>query len=96
MDPDSDSLEKPDPDPQHFKKQIEKKILNYIPWFVLQAREKCPEIQLVQVPEVREKADLTKYRNAGREVIQVRKGMRAVADPHCFNADPDTDPGLMT
>jgi hypothetical protein len=28
----------------------------------------------VQVPEVREKADLTKYRNAGREVIQVRWG----------------------
>ena len=25
----------------------------------------------MQVPEVREKADLTKYRNAGREVIQV-------------------------
>ncbi len=31
----------------------------------------------MQVPEVREKADLTKYRNAGREVIQVRRGMRA-------------------
>ncbi len=28
----------------------------------------------MQVPEVREKADLTKYRNAGREVIQVRWG----------------------
>ncbi|XP_023344540.1 DNA polymerase eta isoform X3 [Eurytemora carolleeae] len=36
-----------------------------------EAREKCPDIELVRVPEVREKADLTKYRNAGREVIQV-------------------------
>lgn len=37
-----------------------------------EARSKCPDIKLVQVPEVREKADLTKYRNAGKEVIQVK------------------------
>ncbi|XP_076046496.1 DNA polymerase eta-like [Oratosquilla oratoria] len=36
-----------------------------------EARAKCPEIQLVQVPVNRGKADLTKYRNAGREVITV-------------------------
>jgi hypothetical protein len=54
-----------------------KYLLNESCCFVRQAREKCPEIQLVQVPEVREKADLTKYRNAGREVIQVRRGLRA-------------------
>jgi len=35
------------------------------------AKEKCPDIVLVQVPEVRGKADLTKYRDAGKEVIQV-------------------------
>ena len=31
-----------------------------------EAREKCPEIELVTVPERREKADLGKYRRAGR------------------------------
>ncbi len=36
-----------------------------------EAKEKCPDIALVSVPEVREKADLTKYRDAGKEVIQV-------------------------
>ena len=35
------------------------------------AKEKCPEIVLVKVPEVRGKADLTKYRNAGQEVLRV-------------------------
>ena len=35
------------------------------------AKKKCPEIRLVSVPEVREKADLTKYREAGKEVIDV-------------------------
>ena len=35
------------------------------------AKEKCPDIVLVRVPEVRGKADLTKYRDAGKEVIQV-------------------------
>merc|ERR1719189_2129889 len=36
-----------------------------------EAREKCPEIELVTVPVVREKANLSKYRKAGREVIEV-------------------------
>ncbi|KAK8378420.1 hypothetical protein O3P69_011130 [Scylla paramamosain] len=36
-----------------------------------QARERCPDIQLVQVPVSRGKADLTKYREAGKEVINV-------------------------
>ena len=36
-----------------------------------EAREKCPEIELVTVPVVREKANLSKYRKAGREVITV-------------------------
>ncbi|KAG7159912.1 DNA polymerase eta-like [Homarus americanus] len=36
-----------------------------------EARAKCPNIQLVQVPVSRGKADLTKYRNAGKEVINV-------------------------
>ncbi|KAK6183376.1 hypothetical protein SNE40_010871 [Patella caerulea] len=35
------------------------------------AKGKCPEINLVHVPEVRGKADLTKYRDAGAEVIEV-------------------------
>uniref|UniRef100_A0A1B0A2I9 DNA polymerase eta n=1 Tax=Glossina pallidipes TaxID=7398 RepID=A0A1B0A2I9_GLOPL len=36
-----------------------------------EAKEQCPEIQLVKVPNVREKADLTKYREAGKEVANV-------------------------
>lgn len=36
-----------------------------------EAKEQCPDIQLVKVPSVREKADLSKYRNAGKEVAAV-------------------------
>ncbi|CAG5123627.1 unnamed protein product [Candidula unifasciata] len=36
-----------------------------------EAQEKCPDIQLARVPEVRGKADLTRYREAGAEVITV-------------------------
>ena len=35
-----------------------------------EARKKCPEIELVTVPIVREKANLSKYRAAGREAGQ--------------------------
>lgn len=35
-----------------------------------EARKRCPEIQLVRVPERRGKADLTCYREVGAEVIQ--------------------------
>lgn len=36
-----------------------------------EAKEQCPDIQLVKVPNVREKADLTKYREAGKDVANV-------------------------
>lgn len=36
-----------------------------------EAKEHCPEIELVHVPSVREKADLTKYRDAGKQVAEV-------------------------
>ncbi|XP_064622676.1 DNA polymerase eta-like [Lineus longissimus] len=36
-----------------------------------EAKEKCPSIVLCRVPEVRGKADLTRYRQAGAEVIEV-------------------------
>lgn len=36
-----------------------------------EAQSKCPDIQLVQVPVNRGKADLTRYRDAGKEVIDV-------------------------
>ncbi|KAJ8044503.1 DNA polymerase eta [Holothuria leucospilota] len=36
-----------------------------------EAQKLCPEIQLVRVPVQRDKADLTKYREAGAEVINV-------------------------
>lgn len=36
-----------------------------------EAKEKCPDIQLVRVPEARGKANLTHYREAGAEVIDV-------------------------
>ncbi|XP_043281577.1 DNApol-eta isoform X2 [Venturia canescens] len=38
-----------------------------------EAKEKCPDIVLVSVPSVRGKADTSKYRCAGREVIDVLK-----------------------
>lgn len=36
-----------------------------------EAKKKCPEIILVQVPENRGKADLTQFREAGAEVMEV-------------------------
>lgn len=36
-----------------------------------EAREQCPDIELVKVPNIREKADLSKYRNAGKQVAAV-------------------------
>ncbi|XP_052749892.1 DNA polymerase eta isoform X2 [Galleria mellonella] len=36
-----------------------------------EAKEKCPEIQLPSVPCLRGKADITKYREAGKEVAKV-------------------------
>ncbi|KAK9133830.1 hypothetical protein Scep_013358 [Stephania cephalantha] len=41
-----------------------------------EAKKLCPEIQLVQVPVARGKADLNLYRNAGSEVVSIlaRKG----------------------
>ncbi|KAI4332072.1 hypothetical protein L6164_017011 [Bauhinia variegata] len=41
-----------------------------------EAKEVCPQIQLVQVPVARDKADLNTYRNAGSEVVSIlaRKG----------------------
>lgn len=45
-----------------------------------EAKVKCPEIVLVSVPEVRQKADLTKYRDAGKEVIQVLLQFGAVVE----------------
>uniref|UniRef100_A0A1A9WSK9 DNA polymerase eta n=1 Tax=Glossina brevipalpis TaxID=37001 RepID=A0A1A9WSK9_9MUSC len=36
-----------------------------------EAKEQCPDIQLVKVPNVREKADLSKYREGGKEVANV-------------------------
>ncbi|KAJ8922231.1 hypothetical protein NQ315_004168 [Exocentrus adspersus] len=36
-----------------------------------EAKEKCPDIILARVPEVRGKADLTKYREAGKRVAEV-------------------------
>ncbi|XP_019182065.1 PREDICTED: DNA polymerase eta isoform X2 [Ipomoea nil] len=42
-----------------------------------EAKQVCPEIQLVQVPVARGKADLNTYRNAGSEVVSIlaRKGI---------------------
>ncbi|XP_058197567.1 DNA polymerase eta isoform X4 [Rhododendron vialii] len=41
-----------------------------------EAKKACPQIQLVQVPVARGKADLSTYRNAGSEVVSIlaRKG----------------------
>lgn len=40
-----------------------------------EAKEVCPQIQLVQVPVARGKADLTIYRNAGSEVHKILKSL---------------------
>jgi hypothetical protein len=39
-----------------------------------EAKKACPEIQLVQVPVARGKANLNTYRNAGSEVIHLSRG----------------------
>ncbi|PWA82147.1 umuC domain-containing protein [Artemisia annua] len=41
-----------------------------------EAKDVCPEINLVQVPVARVKADLTTYRDAGSEIVPIlaRKG----------------------
>ncbi|XP_047138670.1 DNA polymerase eta isoform X2 [Hydra vulgaris] len=39
-----------------------------------EAKEKCPDIHLVPVPENRGKADLTQFREAGAEVIEILAG----------------------
>lgn len=36
-----------------------------------EARKQCPDLELVQVPVIRGKADLSKYRNAGKQVAAV-------------------------
>lgn len=36
-----------------------------------EAKEKCPDIELVKVPNVNQKADISKYRNAGKQVATV-------------------------
>lgn len=36
-----------------------------------EAKSKCPDLQIVYVPEQRGKADLTCYRQAGAEIIQI-------------------------
>ena len=37
-----------------------------------QARKVCPEVQLVQVPTAHGKADLTLYRDAGKQVCETK------------------------
>lgn len=37
-----------------------------------EAKEACPHIELVQVPVARGKADLSTYRNAGSEVMDLK------------------------
>lgn len=40
-----------------------------------QARKVCPEVQLVQVPTAHGKADLTLYRDAGKQVVEILSRM---------------------
>jgi hypothetical protein len=37
----------------------------------LEAKKACPELQLIQVPIAHGKADITIYRNAGEQVVDV-------------------------
>ena len=45
-----------------------------------EAKEKCPDIHLVQVPEKRGKADLTNYRKASGEVMKVLSQFTSVIE----------------
>lgn len=36
-----------------------------------EAKKHCPDIELVRVPNIRQKADLSKYRDAGKDVASV-------------------------
>ncbi|XP_003382583.1 PREDICTED: DNA polymerase eta-like [Amphimedon queenslandica] len=45
-----------------------------------EAKEKCPGIHLVQVPEKRRKADLSNYRKASGEVMKVLSGFTSVIE----------------
>lgn len=36
-----------------------------------EAKKQCPELELVRVPVIRGKADLSKYRNAGKQVAAI-------------------------
>ncbi|KAJ0180282.1 hypothetical protein K1T71_003686 [Dendrolimus kikuchii] len=45
-----------------------------------EAKEKCPEIQLPSVPCQRGKADITKYREAGKEVARVLQKFTALLE----------------
>ncbi|XP_028393439.1 DNA polymerase eta-like [Dendronephthya gigantea] len=45
-----------------------------------EAKEKCPEIILARVPEMRGKADLTRYRDACAEVMDVLQGFADVCE----------------
>ncbi|XP_044764234.1 DNApol-eta [Coccinella septempunctata] len=45
-----------------------------------EAKEKCPNIQLPRVPQVRGKADLTKYREAGKQVAEVLKSFTNILE----------------
>lgn len=36
-----------------------------------EAKNQCPDLELVRVPVIRGKADLSKYRNAGKQVASV-------------------------
>lgn len=36
-----------------------------------EAKEHCPDIELVKVPNINQKADLSKYRSAGKQVASV-------------------------
>lgn len=44
-----------------------------------ESKEVCPQIQLVQVPVARGKADLSTYRNAGSEVSVVSETLMSLS-----------------
>ncbi|KAF5282261.1 hypothetical protein FQR65_LT14393 [Abscondita terminalis] len=45
-----------------------------------EAKKKCPEIELVRVPNVRGKADLSKFRDAGKLVANVLQGFTGLLE----------------
>lgn len=59
-----------------------------------QARKVCPEVQLVQVPTAHGKADLTLYRDAGKQVCASLKALSSLQPQVALSLIVHISPGI--